>query len=91
MTDRTGNVEQTITTKQNLRDPLALLIAYAEQSGQTEAIDASKKIVAESAKDSPNKSEVFRLWNTIVGAIPKIADVVEITKAAMKLVGVGSG
>jgi len=30
-----------------------------------------------------------RLWNTIVGAVPKIADIVEITNAVMKLVGVG--
>ena len=84
----TGNVDQTIVMKQELRDPLALLVAYAEDSGQAEAIDASKKIVAQASKTTPDKTEVFRLWNTIVSAISKIADVVEIANAIIKIVGV---
>ncbi|MFK4488891.1 hypothetical protein [Bradyrhizobium sp. USDA 336] len=82
----TGNIEQTIETRQDMRDPLALLIAYAEQSGRQDAIEASKKIAEEASKAQPDKPEVFRLWNTIVAAIPKIGDVVEITKMIMKLV-----
>jgi hypothetical protein len=82
----TGNIEQTIETRQDMRDPLALLIAYAEQSGRQDAIEASKKIAEEASKAQPDKPEVFRLWNTIVAAIPKIADVIEITKMIMKLV-----
>ncbi|MDF0584174.1 hypothetical protein [Bradyrhizobium yuanmingense] len=82
----TGNIEQTIETRQDMRDPLALLIAYAEQSGRQDAIEASKKIAEEAGKAQPDKSEVFKLWNTVVAAIPKIGDVIEVTKMIMKLV-----
>jgi hypothetical protein len=81
---RTGNIEQTVTIRHDLRDPLALLIAYAEQSGNQDAIDASKKLVAEAANAKPDKGKIFKLWNTVVAAIPML---VEIGEAVMKLVG----
>ena len=84
MNSRTGNIEQTVTIRHDLRDPLALLIAYAEQSGNQDAIDASKKLVAEAANAKPDKGKIFKLWNTVVAAIPML---VEIGEAVMKLVG----
>jgi hypothetical protein len=82
----TGDVEQTVTTKQEMRDPLALLIAYAEESGHRDAINASKQIAEEAAKQKPDKSLIFSLWNDIVKVVPKVADVIEIANTVMKLI-----
>jgi hypothetical protein len=82
---KTGNIEQTITTRKELRDPLALLIAHAEQTGRADIIEAAKHIAAEASKETPDKSLVFNLWNKIVAAIPKIGEITEIAKAIIKM------
>ncbi|NDW03589.1 hypothetical protein [Jiella pacifica] len=80
-----ANQVRTQSDENDIRNSLALLIAYCEQSNNPTASQAAIEFREEASKDSPSQNVLLTLWTRMVAALPIVAQIVGITGGIMKL------